>query len=451
VVERAVAGAGEPLSAPTRAPFERDLQHDFGAVRIHYGPEAAASARAIGASGYTVGAHIVLRDPPELAAPADRRLLAHELVHVLQQGDSSSSPHSVETAGAPSERQAADVAARVAGGEPLSQQLRPVPVAAGTIQCQDADEQSTEAPDWKKPSEDVAKYTKDALTIAREAAKQYAGIKRGAGDELGAGQLEEFAEHMDKGVGLVGTGTKGFEKIADSVELYTQVSEAYEQLKRADPAKDSAQAAQAFDKMFTTVGKLGQRLPKGPWKFYFDFLSHFGDGRGFFYSVSGALDPERRPELRDTSSEQGRTAGTTPAPPTPERSGRVAESTEPKPAAPVTLGTLKDDVENKYARRIKEMTSVGLFDQVSGAQTAKRQFDSAYDKLLAAKKSYDDSAVLGLHIFNREASLRASTALRQAAHDARLALVAMDLGEETFQPDMDALYELAQAHPPTAQ
>ena len=49
-------------------------------VRVHHGPEAARSAAAFRARAYTVGEDIVLGE-----ATADRRTIAHELTHVVQQ------------------------------------------------------------------------------------------------------------------------------------------------------------------------------------------------------------------------------------------------------------------------------------------------------------------------------------------------------------------------------
>lgn len=79
--------AGRRLDAGTRAFFEPhfgDLSH----VRVHDGPEAASTATAIGARAYTVGSNIGFA-PGELQAGSreGRRLLAHELAHVTQGGE----------------------------------------------------------------------------------------------------------------------------------------------------------------------------------------------------------------------------------------------------------------------------------------------------------------------------------------------------------------------------
>jgi hypothetical protein len=86
-VAAALRSPGEALPATTRADFEMRFGHDFGRVRIHRDAQAAASARAVAAHAYTVGHHLVFAQG--LYAPGTgegRRLIAHELVHVIQQG-----------------------------------------------------------------------------------------------------------------------------------------------------------------------------------------------------------------------------------------------------------------------------------------------------------------------------------------------------------------------------
>ena len=86
LVHEVLSSPGRSLDAPTRAFFEPRFGHDFGAVRIYDDGQAAASARSMGALAYTVGRDIVF-GRGEYAAGTDsgRRLLAHELAHVMQQ------------------------------------------------------------------------------------------------------------------------------------------------------------------------------------------------------------------------------------------------------------------------------------------------------------------------------------------------------------------------------
>ncbi len=70
-----------------RGEMERRLGHDFGDVRVHADAQAAAAARPLDADAFTSGADIVFgagRYRP--GAEDGRRLIAHELVHTLQQG-----------------------------------------------------------------------------------------------------------------------------------------------------------------------------------------------------------------------------------------------------------------------------------------------------------------------------------------------------------------------------
>jgi hypothetical protein len=81
-------GRGEPLASSLRGFFEQRFEHDFSRVRVHQGAEAAASANAFGARAYTYGRDIVFgagEFAPQSAT--SRKLLAHELAHVLQQGE----------------------------------------------------------------------------------------------------------------------------------------------------------------------------------------------------------------------------------------------------------------------------------------------------------------------------------------------------------------------------
>jgi outer membrane protein OmpA-like peptidoglycan-associated protein len=75
-----------PLPPETRIFFERRFGQDFSRVRVHADGEAARAADAVRARAYTFGSDIVFGaheyDPH---GNAGRRLLAHELSHVVQQ------------------------------------------------------------------------------------------------------------------------------------------------------------------------------------------------------------------------------------------------------------------------------------------------------------------------------------------------------------------------------
>jgi hypothetical protein len=83
---RGLNGSGQPLSLQDRRFFEGRMGVDFGRVRIHTGAEAAALSDALRARAFTFGTDIALAaGEHDLGAPSGRRLLAHELAHVVQQ------------------------------------------------------------------------------------------------------------------------------------------------------------------------------------------------------------------------------------------------------------------------------------------------------------------------------------------------------------------------------
>ena len=91
-VHEALATPGQPLDAGTRGDLEPRFGHSFAHVRVHADGRAAASARSVGALAYAVGPDLVFapgRYAP--ATPDGRRLLAHELAHVVQH-DAGASP-----------------------------------------------------------------------------------------------------------------------------------------------------------------------------------------------------------------------------------------------------------------------------------------------------------------------------------------------------------------------
>ena len=85
-VDRSLAGPGSPLTPALLQDMEHRFGHDFSRVRVHADAAAEQSARDVNAHAYTVGPDIVFgagRFAPE--THDGRRLMAHELTHVVQQ------------------------------------------------------------------------------------------------------------------------------------------------------------------------------------------------------------------------------------------------------------------------------------------------------------------------------------------------------------------------------
>ncbi len=90
IVGQVLSRPGQPLPDSARNFFEPRLGADLSRVRVHTDSQAARSAEAVQAKAYTVGSSIAFADgqyAPQ--SGSGKELLAHELVHVVQQGNSA--------------------------------------------------------------------------------------------------------------------------------------------------------------------------------------------------------------------------------------------------------------------------------------------------------------------------------------------------------------------------
>lgn len=163
-VVRAVLGApGQPLDHDTRDSMQQRFAHDFSRVQVHMCEQAARSARAVNALAYTVGPHIVFgarQYAPRTST--GRRLIAHELAHVVQQRNSVAlQRHSPSEPGDELEREASRAADAVVTNAP-------VPTLSSAVcgfqrQILDA---GAPAPDAGAPAPDAGAPAPDAGTGA---------------------------------------------------------------------------------------------------------------------------------------------------------------------------------------------------------------------------------------------------------------------------------------------
>ena len=116
---------GEPLESAARSFMESRFNTHFGDVRVHHDLTARQSAQTIGARAYTVGHDIVFSDTPSARETSGRRLLAHELAHVIQQRRGGVEP-------ALSSSAAHEVGARRAASDAVSTVQKPVAVQGAT-------------------------------------------------------------------------------------------------------------------------------------------------------------------------------------------------------------------------------------------------------------------------------------------------------------------------------
>src|SRR5829696_7873127 len=86
IVDQVTSSSGAPLDQKTREFFEPRFDHDFSQVRVFADDGASESARSVNALAYTVGNNVVFGPGSyEPHTTQGRRLLAHELAHVVQQ------------------------------------------------------------------------------------------------------------------------------------------------------------------------------------------------------------------------------------------------------------------------------------------------------------------------------------------------------------------------------
>ncbi len=83
---QSLRGGGQPLARSARNFFESRFGYDFSHVRIYDDTRTAELAQALNAQAFTTDQNIFLRPGEYVPETVDgRRLLAHELVHVVQQ------------------------------------------------------------------------------------------------------------------------------------------------------------------------------------------------------------------------------------------------------------------------------------------------------------------------------------------------------------------------------
>jgi hypothetical protein len=86
IVHDVLRSPGRPLDAATKSFMEPRFGREFSHVRVHTGSAAELSAMDVNARAYTVGSHIVFGQGHFAPGTQEgRRLIAHELTHVVQQ------------------------------------------------------------------------------------------------------------------------------------------------------------------------------------------------------------------------------------------------------------------------------------------------------------------------------------------------------------------------------
>ncbi len=293
IVHEALRSPGQPLDATTRAFMEPRFGHNFSEVRVHTDAKAVESAQTVNAVAYTVGKDVVFDE--NKYAPRSRegsRLLAHELTHVIQQNaaapvDSLKASSPDASAELEAEKISNDVTSATADAKPSIRETPP------SIQLQGESKEKS-GTWWQKIKQfvgaepaDEEKLLSDLNTGLKRSQKlcemgsifesnpEAAARLKQAGEKFGS-----ISNVLGKGLSLRGTA-RDIVRFIDAIET----------LEGLDIQKDPEKAAMAFDKLFASAGKLGKRLPAGPWSGYFEWLANF---ENFFTNMRRKINPEER-------------------------------------------------------------------------------------------------------------------------------------------------------------
>ncbi|HHJ18437.1 MAG TPA: DUF4157 domain-containing protein, partial [Gammaproteobacteria bacterium] len=121
-IQKVLRTTSHPLEQAAKRFMEKRFDRDFSNVRVHTDTEATQSARSLDAQAYTVGRHIVFDSRHYTPGTAHgRRLLAHELAHTIQQGETSVLPREHLQIGSPTsaaEQEAESTARQVVNDTP---------------------------------------------------------------------------------------------------------------------------------------------------------------------------------------------------------------------------------------------------------------------------------------------------------------------------------------------
>lgn len=247
LVHEVLRSAGRPLDLSTRSVMEQSLGGDFSRVRIHDGPRAAQSAEAVQAAAYTVGRHVVFgRGAYAPGSAAGRRLLAHELMHTVQQGGAESIPGRLEIGppGDAAERQAERAAAgagpgstaALAGPPMLRRVISPASSSPEAEAARKAIDEAKKALESGSFSPDERKEVEARIAAAEEALRQYVGERnKAAMNPLGLPPVMAGVRTEGMGVGpaaLLGAALGLGALLFANPEAVKKRGDALEELKR---------------------------------------------------------------------------------------------------------------------------------------------------------------------------------------------------------------------------
>jgi hypothetical protein len=220
VLEPPRQSSGQPLDAVTRGYFEPLLGHDFSRVRIH---ADSAQPSAVGAAALTVGDEMSFApgwfDP---VSQRGRRLLAHELTHVVQHdrfgvgaGDGRAA---IADRGSDSEREAEDAADDLTSGCAVAVKAAPTAAVAPGVLDWIEDKVSDVGSFIGDAASSVGSAVSDAASSAWDFSKDVGSTIYG-GMKTAAGGIHSATEWATNGIDwLEDKASSGAHWLADKAE-----------------------------------------------------------------------------------------------------------------------------------------------------------------------------------------------------------------------------------------
>lgn len=184
-VHDALRSPGRPLEEPVRIEMEQRLGADFSQVRVHTDAAAHESAQDVNAHAYTAGSHLVFQQGQyDGASAAGKKMLAHELTHVIQQRQGPVSGTSVDGGPVVSDpRDTFEQAAEATAESAMARPLHATPAAGGP---------AAHAGPAPAGSAAVSGVVVGPVAVQRSL-KDKGGIKRAYGDVSGSSKVSNAA------------------------------------------------------------------------------------------------------------------------------------------------------------------------------------------------------------------------------------------------------------------
>jgi hypothetical protein len=198
IVHEVLRSPGEPLDDATRAFMEARFGYDFCGVRVHSDAAAEQSARDLNANAYAVGHDVVFGTGRFAPGTLEgRRLIAHELTHVVQQRGSDG----IRVGKSNEKRDLSPIPQlQVAQRQPIPavrSQTIPTELRSSANVARMSDEELTARHDWiLEVLGGFTESTPDTVPLEDEAAR--IGVELGRRKALAAGRTftEESIERM---------------------------------------------------------------------------------------------------------------------------------------------------------------------------------------------------------------------------------------------------------------